>query len=204
MRSGKARQVSPRLHVLRVQLQGALKIPARAFRLSTARFEHAEIVPAIGVVRFERKCPPLLGDGFFQLARLAQHLGESRMHGRIVRLQFSGLAQFSLRAVEIAGLGVRAGKLAVSALRGWLNVHRLAQVLDRLGIFTGIQFDSRQAKQRLKVLGIELQSAAKLSPRGAGLHRIDLTSREQRRGQAGMGFCVFRADSQLGAKLLLR
>ena len=158
MRSGKARQVSPRLHVLRIELQRALKIHARAFRFPATGFERAEIVPAIGVVRFKRKCLPLFGDGLFQLARLAQHLGERRMHGRIIRLQFSGLAQFSLRAVEIAGLGVRAGKQAVSVLRRWLNAQRLAQVLDRLGIFTGIQFDSRQAKQRLKVPGIDRKS----------------------------------------------
>ena len=88
MRSGKARQVGAGLRVLRVQLQRALKIPARAFCLPAMSFEHAEIVPAVGVILEELQGQLLLGNCLLQITAPCKHLRQRRMDERIIRLQF--------------------------------------------------------------------------------------------------------------------
>jgi len=88
--------------MLRIQSQSMLKSVPRRGDMPCARFKNAKIVPSIGIAFEKLQRGALLFDGLLQVAGRREHLRQTGMNCRIVRLQLSSLLEFGERTLQIA------------------------------------------------------------------------------------------------------
>jgi hypothetical protein len=159
-------QIGARLRVIGHELQSPQEILPRLADPARPCFEHAKIVPVIGVVRPQMKCCLSLRNRRFQLPRTGQCLRQLRMQIRIGRRQGDRLPQLHHRLVHASRQRIGGGELLTSIhIFGALVDSALQQARGLLGL-TGLKGQPSQVIKSGEIVGIDFESGPKLGFRG--------------------------------------
>ena len=115
-------QISARLRMIGRELQGVTEILTRFGNPARPCFQHAQVVPVIGVICPQMKCCFSLRNRLLQLPGAGQRLRQQRVQIRIVWRQRDRLAQLDHRVAH-------APRQRISVRQLFARVHILGRCL---------------------------------------------------------------------------
>ena len=180
------------------ELQSPEEILPRFRNPARPRFQHAQVVPVIGVICPQMKSRLSFRNRRLQLPRTGQRLRQLRVQVRIGRRQGDRLPQLDHRIAHAPRQRIRGGELLVSIhILGSLFDGALQQIRGLLGL-TSLKRQTSQVVKSGEIVGIDLQRSTKL-----GLRGISVAFAVQSGAEPAVYRRVSRTLRQHGAKLLL-